>query len=72
MEILDAEIVDVKTLEKRQGFVGGKPVARISGHAELEVDLTTLGAGPVLRNGLASCRRKRERGCCEEITTCNH
>ena len=72
VEILDAEIVHIETLQKSKRVIGRKPVARISGHAKLEVDLPALGAGTVFRNGLAPCRRKRERGCCKEITTCNH
>jgi hypothetical protein len=73
VEILDAEIVNIKTLEKRKRIIYGNPVAGISGNSKLKLDTSTLGGfQTALAHGLTSRRRKRERRCSEEITTCNH
>ena len=73
VEILDAEELHVKTLQQIKRFVCRKPIARISGHAELELDLAAaLGAAVRTSERLASCRRERERGRCEKSTTSHH
>ena len=74
VEVLDAEVLHVKALQQIKRFIRRKPIARIPGHAELELDLAAAFGAAAVRTceRLASRRRERERGRCEKSTTSHH